>query len=271
MTESLQWVVSVLNADIGTIGIAVVACCVMAIFERLIPAGLDPGLGGRVHNIATLVYVLLGLLVLPLITNWLIPFLPKPALIERLSPDLRNSGLPGTIAAAIVYALVWDFFQYWTHRAQHVFPILWKFHRVHHSDRMLNASSAVRISYGSAILGYFFASLPTLAVCGGGLLHVVAQYLLFNGWGYVNHANCKISFGRLAWLASGPQWHRLHHGKAEEFHNCNYAAFFPVLDGLFGTLKLPRQGEWPETGIENDTTPRNPFKQVFFPWRNEYQ
>jgi len=115
---------------------------------------------------------------------------------------------------------------------------------------------------------YLFVHIPTFIVCGGGLLPYAGSIVLFSGWGYLNHANVRISFGPMSWLFSGPQLHRLHHGKTRDYYDCNYAEFFPVLDLIFGILRLPRQNKWPETGIEHDNSLKNPLLQFFFPWWN---
>lgn len=267
MSEFTQWVMTALQGYTKALSIIVLACGISWIFERFRPAIIDQGLHGRVHNIKVFMMVLLGLLILPFLANWIKPNLPNVSLIETLLPDWKREGWFGAIAATLVYAFVWDIFQYWVHRAQHTIPALWIFHRVHHSDTAMNASTALRQSFGSVILGYFFVHIPTFIVCGGGLLPYVGSIVLFSGWGYLNHANFRISFGRMLWLFSGPQIHRLHHGKTKDYYDCNYAAFFPFLDLMFGTLRLPREHEWPETGIINDTTPKRVLSQVLFPWR----
>lgn len=266
MMELTQWAMTALQGYIKAIGIVAFACGVSWIFEHFRPAIADHGLNGRMHNIKVFMLVLLGLLILPFISAWIMPMLPNVSLIETLLPSWKSDGWLGAVAATLIYAFVWDFFQYWVHRLQHAIPALWVFHRVHHSDNAMNASTSIRQSFGSIMLGYFFVHIPTFIVCGGGLLPYIGSIVLFSGWGYLNHANFKITFGRMSWLLSGPQLHRLHHGKSKEYYDRNYAAFFPVLDLIFGTLRLPKKNEWPETGIINDTTSENPILQVFFPW-----
>jgi len=255
-----------LHEYINTLGIIAFACSVSWIFERFRPATHDYGLRGRLHNIKVFMLILLGLLIVPFLGVLILPNLPEVSLIETLLPNWKHEGWFGAVAATLVYAFVWDIFQYWVHRAQHAVPLLWIFHRVHHSDTAMNASTSLRQSFGSVMLGYFFVHIPTFIVCGGGLLPYAGSLVLFSGWGYLNHANFRITLGCMSWLLSGPQLHRLHHGKTKDYHGCNYAAFFPFLDFIFGSLRLPRRNEWPKTGIENDVSPTKPILQVFFPW-----
>ena len=52
-------------------------------------------------------------------------------------------------------------------------------------------------------------------------------------------------FGWLEWLVSTPGFHHWHHTKdGPESINKNYAAIFPWVDKLFGTLYLPKK-QWP--------------------------
>jgi len=255
-------------ANLDALEIAVGACCVFMVFEKMLPAIQDPGLGPRLHNIFVFAFALMGLLALPFFASWLTPYVSETRLFEYLFSNWNREGVAYLVAATLVYAAVWDFFQYWVHRAQHHFPTLWKFHRVHHSDNSMNSSTSLRQSFGSILLGYLFVHIPTAILCGADLLPVIGSYILFSGWGYFNHSNIRIELRLMAKVLSGPQWHRLHHGKSEAYHDCNYAAFFPIYDIVFGTMKLPSRKEWPETGIKDDTTPTNPFMQVFFPWRN---
>ena len=55
-------------------------------------------------------------------------------------------------AGLAVDLLLLDFLIYWWHRANHVVPLLWRFHAVHHYDRFLDTTSAVRFHFGEVLL-----------------------------------------------------------------------------------------------------------------------
>ena len=155
----------------------------------------------------------------------------------------------GSLLYAFVWAFVWDFFQYWFHRLQHTVPSLWFVHARHHDADALNSSDALRNTIWHGVLGTLLITAPIVMLGAGSLLHAYAAFALFSTYGLYNHANTRWSHGPLTRVLSGPQLHRLHHGMASEFHDTNYAAFFPVLDILFGTYKAPKRGEFPETGL----------------------
>lgn len=99
--------------------------------------------------------------------------------------------------------------------------------------------------------------LPTSVICGSGLLTVYGAMALFATWRFVNHVNVRLRFGPFTALVSGPQWHRIHHGRDPEYHDANFAAFFPVLDVVFGTYLRPAADEFPLSGLAGRS--RRPF------------
>jgi sterol desaturase/sphingolipid hydroxylase (fatty acid hydroxylase superfamily) len=72
---------------------------------------------------------------------------------------------------------------------------------------------------------------------------------MFRLWGFVNHANLRLHLGPLTALVSNPQWHRIHHSISIEHRDKNFAAFFPVIDIMFGTYYRPHKHEYPATGV----------------------
>jgi sterol desaturase/sphingolipid hydroxylase (fatty acid hydroxylase superfamily) len=241
---------------------AIIAACV-AVVEVLRPAQTGARIRGRAENVAVLA---LNIAAFGLIIDlWpeLFSRLGQWGLLDVMVPSRYHNTLVGVVATTLVYAFVWDFFQYWAHRAEHC-RLLWPMHSVHHNDRCMNATTSGRRTIASTIFGYIAIHLPTTFVVGPTLLTVVGSTVLFSGWGYLNHANVRLPFRGATSIVSGPQLHRMHHGADERYHDSNYAAFFPVLDRMFGTLLLPEPNEWPRTGVTND--PRPLSVSVFWPW-----
>ena len=58
-----------------------------------------------------------------------------------------------------------DFANYWTHRWNHEYNILWNRHIIHHSSEEYNLACALRQSISSIVQIYFFLYIP-LAVIG---------------------------------------------------------------------------------------------------------
>jgi sterol desaturase/sphingolipid hydroxylase (fatty acid hydroxylase superfamily) len=171
--------------------------------------------------------------------------------VKPIVPKINVGGVVGIVLSTLVLAFAFDFFQYWVHRLQHRVPILWKFHRIHHTDRAINASTEFRRSFGEIMTMYAGAMIPLGILFGPDFVPLYAFLLFFKGWGYINHLNLKLSFGPLNWLISSPQYHRQHHGINGKYLDCNYAAFFPVFDLAFGTCVYPAKDEYPAVGVKN--------------------
>jgi sterol desaturase/sphingolipid hydroxylase (fatty acid hydroxylase superfamily) len=132
---------------------------------------------------------------------------------------------------------------YVTHRLSHEIPLLWRLHRVHHSDTHLDVSTTVRmhpleLAVVAAVQGLAVAlfGLPPWAVVVHETLKVVAIL--------VSHANIRLPArleAGLGWLLVTPDMHRFHHSSFQPETNSNYGAIFSVWDRLFGTyVALPR-------------------------------
>jgi len=86
-----------------------------------------------------------------------------------------------------------------------------------------------------------------------------------------NHANIRVGFGRMSWLLTSPQMHRVHHSRLPEHQNKNYASVFSILDVLFGTYYHPRRDEFPPTGVPGERDVRTFGEALTLPFREWWQ
>ena len=98
-------------------------------------------------NLRSLRFVLANLLITVLFFSFF-PWLVDLNLINSfrvidLTPLTTSAFWPlrilGFAVAAFGAAFLGNFIYYWFHRAQHVVPVLWRFHKIHHSIRELSA------------------------------------------------------------------------------------------------------------------------------------
>lgn len=162
-----------------------------------------------------------------------------------------ESSIAAQLLFTLLYAVVWDLTQYGLHRLQHAVPLLWETHKFHHDETALSAVAQARHHPTHSALAALF-HLPVLVVFGGQAPHLVAAFLMFTLWGFVNHANVRVGFGPLTPVIAGPQWHRIHHSIRDEHRDRNFAVLFPVIDMMFGTYYRPARDEYPPTGIEGE-------------------
>jgi sterol desaturase/sphingolipid hydroxylase (fatty acid hydroxylase superfamily) len=157
--------------------------------------------------------------------------------------------------------LVSDIGSYWGHRALHAFPLLWRFHAIHHSaeelDWLVNARAhPFDIIFGklSALAPVYLLGLAQASATTHRLDPVVALVTIIGTiWTYFIHANIRFRLGPLEWLISTPAFHHWHHTN-DKNRDHNFASFFPLIDWLFGTAWLPKC--WPPVyGIDAKVPP----------------
>lgn len=141
----------------------------------------------------------------------------------------------------IVSVALGDFLVYWFHRACHHFPILWRFHAVHHSAERLDWLAAHREHPLDGLFTQFFQNLPALLL--GARLELLAGLIVFRGaWGLFIHSNARLSIGPLRFLLGAPELHHWHHARVAPTRH-NFANLAPWLDVLFGTYYRPPKEE----------------------------
>lgn len=149
----------------------------------------------------------------------------------------------------LVSTVIFDFFYYWLHRTQHTSAVFWQEHLLHHSDKHVNVTTSTRTHILEQLLFPVFITIPMAILFALPPVTIAVIALLPTIWGFVVHANLKVSFGPFWWLLASPQYHRIHHSLEPQHFNKNYAVWFPVWDILFATVYKPRRGEYPETGV----------------------
>lgn len=149
------------------------------------------------------------------------------------------------IVSFLVYLVVFDFVDYWLHRAQHRFHWWWQLHALHHSQRQMTMWSDNRNHLLDDLLrdSLFVLLAFAIGVPPGQFVALVAVTQLVES---LSHANVRMDFGRLgSRLLVGPRFHRLHHsiGLGHEgdrpgtLGGHNFAVLFPVWDLLFRTAR----------------------------------
>lgn len=132
-----------------------------------------------------------------------------------------------------VAVVLFDFCEYWLHRAGHEIAIFWAAHTVHHQSEELNICTALRQESQNAVLGWpFYLPMAFLGVppdiFGFSLLFV--QY--YQIWAHTEQV------GKLGWLdgvVTTPSNHRVHHSVNDCYVDRNYGGLFVLWDRLFGT------------------------------------
>ena len=161
----------------------------------------------------------------------------------------------GAIAMIVGGFLARSLLSWCIHFAMHKSPLLWRFHRVHHSDTQMDVTTTVRFHPVELVIS---APLVAGLVVGLGIPPaVIMLFELFDAAIAVfSHANIRLP----AWLDRllrlviiTPNMHRVHHSSWQPETDSNYGATLSVWDRLFGTyVGEPRDGyEAMEIGLEH--------------------
>jgi sterol desaturase/sphingolipid hydroxylase (fatty acid hydroxylase superfamily) len=159
--------------------------------------------------------------------------------------------LPFTVAL-ILGVFLSDLNGYVAHRLYHKIPLFWRFHRVHHSDVELDASSALRLHPFEFIFQATTQAtvLPLLGVSNTSfVIYVTISLPLF----IINHANIKFPGWYekyMSILFVTPNWHRVHHSSKQVETDSNFADVFSIWDRIFST-HIKRKPEEITFGLEN--------------------
>lgn len=202
--------------------------------------------------------------------------------------DAQSGPADYLIALGYMFAffVIGDLIAYTTHYLQHKIPVLWEFHKVHHSAEVMHPISNFRehpidnlfykvalgagygafIGLASNVLNYV-PSMP--AVFGVPLL-----MFLFNLMGYnLRHSHIWLRWpGMWSKVFPSPAHHHVHHSCHPDHFDKNFAFMFPVWDVIFGTYIMPEDNKDVKFGVagmksgEMDTCTKLylvPFKKAF--------
>lgn len=158
----------------------------------------------------------------------------------------------GRVVYTVLFFLAYDFGRFVAHNLLHEVPLLWQFHRLHHSAEVLTPFTTFR---AHPVELFLMASVPNLTtglvsgavwyLSGGEIgfytflgLHVAMA--AFNTIANLRHWQVWISFGPVLnrWLIS-PAHHQIHHSRAPQHMGKNRGFELAVWDRMFGTLFVP--------------------------------
>ena len=146
----------------------------------------------------------------------------------------------------LVTFVLLDFLIYFQHLTFHVLPILWRFHRVHHSDTDCDVTTGLRFHPVEIVISIFI-KLMAIIILGAPVLAVIIFEITLNFMSMFTHSNIKLnkSFEPiLRWFIVTPDMHRIHHSTRENETNSNFAFHISLWDRIFGTyMAEPKYGQ----------------------------
>ncbi len=145
----------------------------------------------------------------------------------------------------IIAFVALDFAIYVQHVASHKIPLFWRLHRVHHSDRDIDVTTALRFHPVEILLSMIFKMI-LIVLLGPPVMAVLVFEVVLNGGAMFNHANVKLPkwLDRVLRLVIvTPDMHRVHHSTLHVETDSNYGFNLSIWDRLWRTYTdQPRLG-----------------------------
>ncbi len=148
--------------------------------------------------------------------------------------------LPAVIELILSVMLLDLIAQYLVHFLLHKFKFMWKFHMVHHSDTMVDATTGTRHHPGDYVMREMF-SLIAIVLFGMPFAYYIFYRILTILFTYFSHANIilpKALESIIGLLFITPNMHKFHHHYERPWTDSNYGNIFSIWDRLFGTLVI---------------------------------
>ena len=175
----------------------------------------------------------------------------------------------------LIFFVILDFVQWFTHVLLHKFEFLWQFHKVHHSVKEMGFAAHLRYHWMENI---FYKPLKTIGVMliGGFepeqafIVHFFAISI-----GHLNHANIKITWGLLKYILNNPVMHLYHHVKelpAHKPNGINFGISLSIWDYIFKTSYIPDENGTIELGFpDEEKFPKSFFGQLIYGFKNNHK
>ena len=186
-------------------------------------------------------------------------------------------GVEGFLRPAVTI-LGLDYTLWIWHRLNHRVSFFWRFHSVHHVDRDMDASTALRFHFGELGLSVFFRALQIVAIGADPFAVALWQVVLFASILF-HHSNTRLPIALervLVRLIVTPRMHGIHHSDYENETNTNWSSLLSVWDYLHGTIRLDIPQDAITIGVAAYQDPRRvtlgrmllmPFRRRRDDWR----
>jgi len=175
----------------------------------------------------------------------------RVGLLGRLNP-----GSPLRFVAAF---LLLDYTLWIWHWLNHRVPFFWRFHRVHHVDRDMDASTGLRFHFGELALSAGYRALQIVVLGADALPVAVWQVVLF-GSVLFHHSNTRLPVRLervLVRVLVTPRMHGIHHSDFRKEADSNWSSILSVWDYLHGTARLDVPQNAVEIGVAAYQDPRD--------------
>jgi sterol desaturase/sphingolipid hydroxylase (fatty acid hydroxylase superfamily) len=171
--------------------------------------------------------------------------------------------------ATVVTVVALDAVSYGWHRANHRLAVLWRFHRVHHSDTTFTVSTGLRFHPGELLLSLPLR-LTAVMVIGAPPAAIIIFEVTFAIANLIEHGNIALPRRmeeRLGRLFITPAAHRWHHSRDRVALNTNFGTIFSFWDRLFATYARNTSEVRVDAGLPDLSGRIRWLEALALPWR----
>ena len=224
-------------------------------------------------TLAAISYVLLTALQAPVLV-------PVAQLVERKGWGLANAFTMPRWLEVVVAIVLLDYTLWIWHWLNHKVPFLWRFHLVHHVDRDLDASTALRFHFGEMLFSIGWRCIQ-IALAGADVFSLLLWQAILYVSIHFPHSNVRLPArleSVLVWIFVTPRMHGIHHADRRERTDSNWSSILTIWDVLHRTLRLNVPDEEVRIGVPAWEDPRDvtlgrillmPFTRQRDDWRSD--
>jgi sterol desaturase/sphingolipid hydroxylase (fatty acid hydroxylase superfamily) len=146
--------------------------------------------------------------------------------------------LPPVLETLLAVVLL-DYTLYFWHVLTHKLPFLWRFHRIHHADLDLTASTAVRFHFAEMTVSVLFRAGQVLLIGVSPQALKIWQTALMMSV-FFHHSNVRLPKRfekRLQMFIITPRLHGIHHSDRQSERDANWSSGLTCWDFLHGTFR----------------------------------
>lgn len=154
----------------------------------------------------------------------------------------------------LVFFIVLDFVQWFTHLLLHKFPVFWNFHKVHHSVKEMGFAAHLRYHWMENVLYKPLKTFGVLILGGFEPEQAFIVHFFAITIGHFNHSNIKITWGPLKYIFNNPVMHLYHHAYTipEGSYGVNFGISLSLWDYIFKTNYVPEDSGTIRIGFKGD-------------------
>ncbi len=161
------------------------------------------------------------------------------AFVERKRFGLLKLFRLPKILETLLAVILLDYTLYRWHVLTHRSPLLWRFHKIHHADLDLTASTAIRFHFGEITISVLWRAGQILLIGVSPEALKTWQILLFLSILF-HHSNVRLPEefeNKLQKIIVTPRLHGIHHSVVKAEMDSNWSSGLSVWDHLHGTFR----------------------------------